>query len=96
MFIACCGAFPRERLGLEDGDCFGEDVREALPDIRRHSEIVTSKAQHISIQIMQRFNYIIILPNIALLVCLVQDLLPSGKHVLQALVIDHAPNFVVA
>ena len=45
---------------------------------------------------MQIVNYIVILPNIALLVCLVQDLLPSGKHVLQALVIDHAPNFIVA
>lgn len=41
-------------------------------------------------------NDIAIIPNIALLVCLVQDLLPSGKHVLQALVINHAPNFVVA
>lgn len=96
MFVACCGALPRERLGLEDGDCFGEDVCETLPDIRRHAEIVTSEAQHISIQSMKMLNYIIILPNITLLVCLVQDLLPSGKHVLQALVIDHAPNFVVA
>ena len=35
-------------------------------------------------------------PNLALLMCLVQDLLSSGQHVLQADVVDHATGLIVA
>lgn len=35
-------------------------------------------------------------PNLTLLMCLVQDLLSSGQHMLQADVVDHAPGFIVA
>lgn len=35
-------------------------------------------------------------PDFALLVCLVQDLLSGSQHVLQPLVVDHAPRLIMA
>lgn len=36
------------------------------------------------------------IPDITLLVRLVQNLLPSGEHMLQSLVVNHAAGFIVA
>lgn len=46
------GTLPCEGLCLEDGDRFGKYVCEALPDVWRQAQIVSSKKQQISIQLL--------------------------------------------
>jgi hypothetical protein len=36
------------------------------------------------------------IPNLTLLVCLVENLLSSGEHMLETFVIDHTAGFIVA